>query len=164
MKTLLIMRHAKSSWEEEGLRDRERPLNKRGRRDAPAMGVLLRERNFRVDCIISSPAVRALSTAEAVAEELQYGKDGIEQDARLYGASSAQMLMVIHSWESRWNTVLMVGHNPGLTHLVNQLTGMGVENVPTAGIVTIRYAVEQWCDIGEVKGQIHSFEYPKKYR
>lgn len=158
------MRHAKSSWEEEGLRDRERPLNKRGKRDAPAMGILLRGRKFQIDCIVSSPAVRALSTAEAVADELQYEKGNIVQEARLYEASASHMLMVVHSWDNRLNTVLMVGHNPGLTHFVNQLTGMGVDNVPTAGIVTVKYPIEQWCDVGEVKGQIHSFEYPKKYR
>lgn len=164
MKTLLIMRHAKSSWDEIGLRDSERPLNKRGKRDAPAMGALLRERNFRLDRIVSSPAVRALCTAEAVAEQMQYSSEAIVQENRLYEASAIQLLMVVYSWDDAWNTVLMVGHNPGLTQFVNQLTGMGVDNVPTAGIVTIKYAVEQWRDIGNVKGQIHSFEYPKKYQ
>ncbi len=164
MKTLLLMRHAKSSWDNPDLDDFDRPLNNRGRRDAPFMGALLREQGILPDVITSSPAVRAFSTARAVAGALSYAENRITTDTRLYDASASEILAVVGEWSNAAGAVLLVAHNPGLTHAVNMITGAGLDNVPTSGIAVIDFDVKSWNATGQAKGRLRLFEYPKKYR
>jgi len=146
MKTLLVLRHAKSSWNDPALDDHERPLNKRGRRDAPRMGELVREYRLIPDVIISSDAVRARMTAEAVAEAARYPGE-ILLDPRLYMANPAGILSVLRTVpETRARTVMIVGHNPGLEELVAQLTG-DQQDLPTATLAHIALPVGQWRDL-----------------
>ena len=145
MKTLLVLRHAKSSWNDPALDDHERPLNKRGRRDGPRMGELLRQHGLKPELVISSDAVRARLTAEAVAGAARYtGK--ILLDQHLYMASPADILSVLSKIPGSADTVMIVGHNPGLEELVEQLTGEQ-QDFPTAALAQIVLPIDQWSDL-----------------
>ena len=164
MKTLSLVRHAKSSWKDPGLPDHMRPLNKRGRRDAPMMGRRLAEQGALVELIISSSAARAVQTAEAIAEELEYPWDGIVTDDDLYHADAAEMLEVVERQDDWIDHLMVIGHNPGLTDLTHTLSRLELENVPTCGIVTLSYEVARWVEIGETEPIRAQFDYPKKAR
>ncbi len=145
MKTLLVLRHAKSSWNDPALDDHERPLNKRGRRDAPRMGALVREYGLIPDLVISSDAVRARLTAEAVAEAARYAGE-ILLDPHLYLACPADILSLLPTVRENPETVMIVGHNPGLETLVEQLTGQR-QDLPTAALARIDLPIDQWRDL-----------------
>ena len=145
MKTLLVVRHAKSSWNDPALGDHERPLNKRGRRDAPRIGELVREYGLIPDVVISSDAARARLTAEAVAEAARYAGE-ILLDPHLYMACSADILSLLPRVRENAETVMIVGHNPGLEKLIEQLTGEQ-QDLPTATLVQIRLPIDQWRDL-----------------
>ena len=144
MKTLLVLRHAKSSWDDPALDDHERPLNKRGQRDAPRMGALVREYGLVPDVVISSDALRARLTAEAVAETARYTGE-ILLDPDLYMAGPADILSLLPRVRENADTVMIVGHNPGLEQLVEQLTGER-QDLPTAALAQIGLPIDQWRD------------------
>ena len=142
MRTLLLLRHAKSSWKHRELSDHDRPLNGRGKRDAPRMATLLAELRLRPDLILSSTAKRARRTAEAVAQRCAH--EGLAQlDRRLYLADPADIVDVLREVGGRSPCVLLIGHNPGLEALVAQLTGY-VEPLPTAGLAHIELPIRGW--------------------
>jgi phosphohistidine phosphatase len=145
MKTVLLMRHAKSSWKEAGLTDWARPLNRRGRRDAPRMGELLLDEDLVPQAILSSAARRARETAEAVAEAMGYDGDIAYLD-ELYGAMASEYLGVLSRLPDDVDVALVIGHNPELQYLVEVLTGE-TEHLPTAAIAQIRMPVERWADV-----------------
>jgi phosphohistidine phosphatase len=146
MKTLLVLRHAKSSWDDTALDDHERPLNKRGRRDGPRMGELVREHRLTPDIIMSSDAVRARRTAESVAKAARYAGE-ILLDRLLYIASPPDILAVLRTTrETKAGTVMIVGHNPGLEELVTQLTGEQ-QDLPTAALAQIGLPIDRWRDL-----------------
>ena len=145
MKTLLVLRHAKSSWNDSALDDHERPLNKRGQRDGPRMGELLREYGLMPDVVISSDAVRARLTAEAVAETARYAGE-ILLDPHLYMACPADILSLLPRVRENAETVMIVGHNPGLEKLVEQLTGER-QDLPTAALAQIVLPIDRWRDL-----------------
>ena len=161
MKVLTLVRHAKSSWKDANLSDLDRPLNKRGRRDAPMMGARLAARDDSPDVIVSSPAVRALATAEAIAEEIGYPWSEIVVDERIYGADVTDWLEVIHTLGDVWDRAMCIGHNPGLTDLVNYLADDQIGNVPTCGIVDLVFDVDSWTLVGRVDPVDVDFDYPK---
>ena len=161
MKVLTLVRHAKSSWKDANLSDLDRPLNKRGRRDAPMMGGRLAERNYFPDVIVSSSAVRALATAEAIAEEIGYPRSEIVVDERIYGADVTDWLEVIHTLGDAWDRAMCIGHNPGLTDLVNYLADDQIGNVPTCGIVDLVFDVDSWTLVGGIDPVGVDFDYPK---
>jgi phosphohistidine phosphatase len=145
MKTLLVLRHAKSSWNDPQLDDHERPLNERGRRDGPRMGKLVREYGLIPDIVISSDAVRARLTAEAVAAAARYVGE-IVLDPHLYAASPADILSLLRTVRENAETVMIIGHNPGLEELVEQLTGER-HDLPTAALAHIVLEIDQWRDL-----------------
>jgi phosphohistidine phosphatase len=145
MKILLVLRHAKSSWNDPALDDHERPLNRRGRRDAPRMGELVREYGLMPDVVISSDAVRARLTTEAMAEALHYAGE-ILVDQRLYMASPDDILSLLRRVRQNAETVMIVGHNPGLEDLVEQLTGER-QDLPTAALAQIVLPIDRWRDL-----------------
>ncbi len=163
MKRLFLIRHAKSSWEDAVNSDIERPLNKRGKRDAPFMGKLLREENFIPDLIITSPAVRALATAQIFAEELGYPKKKIITENNIYESGIKEIETVIQKIDSEYKTVFVFGHNPSFTSYVNHVGDQFIDNVPTCGIVGIKFDIEKWKEVERGKGKVFLFEYPKKY-
>jgi phosphohistidine phosphatase len=145
MKTLLVLRHAKSSWKDESLPDRERPLNKRGREDAPKMGALLRKHNLSPDLVLSSPAQRARSTAELVIEESGYEGEA-EFKEELYSFDAEPYLEALGGLADSTKCVLLVGHNPAMEELVEALTGEYMP-MPTAALAQIELPIEHWSKL-----------------
>ena len=159
MKTIILIRHAKSSWKFHDLKDIERPLKKRGQKDAARMAHVLREMKIHIDKFISSPAERALSTAIAFAL-----RDEIAVDQRLYLESKSKLLSVIQELDENFQSVVLFSHNPDLTDFANFLANDTIENIPTAGMVGIQFDVNSWKEIEKGKGKRLFFEIPKKYR
>ena len=159
MKTIILIRHAKSSWKDSDLKDIDRPLKKRGNRDAALMSTILSNLQVPFDKIISSPAERAMSTAKAFASE-----DKIETDQRLYLESINKLMSILHEQDETVNSIALVSHNPGLTDFANFLGNADIENIPTSGIVGIQYDCNSWKEIEKGKGKILFFEVPKKHR
>lgn len=145
MKRLLILRHAKSSWADSSISDWQRPLNERGVRDAPRAGAWLRGRGLVPDVIVTSDAVRARTTAEAVAKAAGYSGEIIIEPS-LYHATPNDALAVLRGIRSDARTVLLVGHNPGLEELVRQLTGEDCD-LPTTALVDIAMAIDEWREV-----------------
>ena len=144
MKQLLIMRHAKSSWKEPDIPDHERPLKKRGLKDAATMGKVLKNKEIVLDKIISSNAVRAADTAAIVAEKCGYKKD-IDFTDKLYMAECQAILDLIQSQPDKLKTILVVGHNPGMEALV-QLFSKKIESLPTSAIAFFQADIKKWKD------------------
>ena len=163
-KTLFLMRHAKSSWADPSLEDIERPLNKRGKKDAPEMGRRMAEYNVKPEIVVSSPAHRAFRTAQNVAKELGFEKADIRIDERVYSWDSDSILDVINSLEDKYKSAMIVFHNPAITDLVNELTRGDIDNVPTCGVATIGFDTEKWSGVKKGKGELIKFDYPKKLR
>lgn len=147
MRTLLVLRHAKSSWSDSALGDHQRPLNDRGERDAPRVGELLRKQMLTPDLIISSDAVRAQMTARAVAKAAGYAGE-IRLDRSLYLAAPNDIISVLRSAEDDAGIVMVVGHNPGLEGLVSQLAGEPAA-LPTATLANILLPINRWRDLDE---------------
>ncbi len=163
MKNLILVRHAKSSWDNAGLSDIERPLNKRGRHDAPMMGRLLAEKGEKPDLMISSPAKRALSTAKRIADELRYDRSSIKINNSLYMAGNDDFFSVIGDVKDKVSCLMIFSHNYGITDYANLITGESISNIPTCGIVKSVLDIDSWSDIINPKGKMLYFEYPKKY-
>ncbi len=164
MKTLYIVRHAKSSWDHEGLTDFERPLNKRGRSDAPLMGTVLKERGAQPAVIRTSAANRAMTTARLLSEALDFALERIEVDAGMYGAGPNEILTIIRQLPDEAREVMLVGHNPTMLMVAHRLGGFLGDNLPTCGIICIDFDAERWDEtIGE-QGVIRYYEYPKNQR
>jgi phosphohistidine phosphatase len=161
MKTLLLVRHAKSSRDDPTLLDRERPLNERGLRDAPAMGKRLAGRHAKPDLIISSPALRALTTARLVADEIDYKNKDILVDERLYSSSEETLLAVIHGLDKRLEHVMLFGHNPEFTDLAHRLSSEIVD-MPTCAVAEFHYDTKSWRDVGEMAPSKVRLDTPKK--
>jgi len=162
MKTLYLVRHAKSSWDNPGLKDINRPLSKRGKNDAPKMGKLLKNQNEFADLIITSPAKRTLRTASKIAKEIDYPAKKIIIDDRLYMADHNDFFAVISKVNKSVERLMIVSHNFGLTIFANTLTGSDIINIPTAGIVRIDFEITKWKEIKDTTGRLIFFEYPKK--
>ncbi|WP_418641144.1 SixA phosphatase family protein [Sulfurimonas sp. ST-27] len=161
MKTLYIIRHAKSSWKNMDLDDFDRPLNKRGRHDAPMMGERLRKKKSMPDLILSSPAKRAKMTAESIAKKVHYNKKKIVYDQNIYEADVSTLEDILMDIDDKYNTVFLVGHNPGLNELAEHYAGY-TENLPTCGIVSIAFTCKQWKDIDSDNAKLLFIDYPKK--
>ncbi len=161
MKTLYLMRHAKSSWSFDDLSDQERPLNDRGRDDAPRMGQALARRHVVLDLLVSSPAVRALSTATLVARELPYPHDRIRVEAGIYGADVDELLALIRALPDTAGSVLLVGHNPTITDTANALSPTSFKELPTAAVVCLKFATEQWAEASKVTAEYYFYDYPR---
>ncbi|MFO7446047.1 MAG: histidine phosphatase family protein [Ignavibacteriaceae bacterium] len=163
MKTLYLVRHAKSSWKEPNLPDHERPLNKRGKRDAPFMAKFLEKSRVLPDLIITSTAKRTTTTAAVFAETLNYAPDKIYAEPELYLASASEMLQVVKRTNDNVFSLMLFGHNPGITDLSNYLCLKEIDNIPTCGIVKMELKRSSWKDFDENLCELRWFEYPKKY-
>lgn len=161
MKTLFLVRHAKSSWDDMRLADFDRPLASRGFRDAPEMGRRLAAQNILPDLILSSPANRAFSTATIIARSIDYDLDKIETRQDIYLAGVRTLVSQIQSVPDKINKLMMFGHNPGFTDLANYLSGSNILNVPTAGVVCIEFQLDKWSMVDKNSGRLKFFDYPK---
>ncbi|HAE13635.1 MAG: histidine phosphatase family protein [Chitinophagales bacterium] len=164
MKSLYIIRHAKSSWEYSELHDLERPLTDRGKRDAVIMGTLLRKQNVHPGIVISSPALRAISTCRIICDEIGYDKSRIEINTSLYFKDVEEILAVIHSRGSRHDDMFLFGHNPNFSNLAHTFSPEFDEIIPTCGIVCIRFEAESWGLAEAGSGKLEYFDMPKNYR
>lgn len=160
MKTLLLLRHAKSSWDQPSLPDFDRPLAERGKRDAPRMGKALRERGPHPELIISSPAARTRATIKAIAASARFEAE-IQFEECVYGASSAELITLIRRLPQEKASAMIVGHNPGLEDLVARLTGRP-ERMPTAALACIEFQVDRWEDVEGGEGKLAWLLTPKQ--
>ena len=162
MKKLFIVRHAKSSWDFPELDDYDRPLNKRGKKNAPEMGMRLAKRLVKPDMIITSPAKRAASTARRIAEEISFPFKNINREPQFYHGSVGDIISIMQGVSADVKTLMIFGHNPILTDLTNYLSGSDIYNIPTCGIAEMEFDVSSWGKIGKKSANLISFDYPKK--
>ena len=162
MKTLTIFRHAKSSWDNPDLSDHDRPLNKRGKRDAPVMGERLKAAGIRPSLIVSSPARRAWSTAKIVARAIAYPTEFLQREPGLYHAGVNRIFDVIAAQDDGFNSIMIVGHNPGLTDFANFLVPNLTGNIPTAGFVSVLVDSADWDLRIRQSAKLIVYDYPKK--
>ena len=160
MKTLTLIRHAKSSWKKQ-VPDIDRPLNKRGQRNAPEMGARLAARGADPDGVVSSPAKRALATALTIVETIGFERKQVEVDERVYTFDAARLLEVVQTLDERHDHVMVFGHNPAITDLTNELANANIGNVPTCGVVVIQLEVDAWRFVAAGGGTLVEFDYPK---
>jgi len=162
MKTLYLVRHAKSSWDFPELADIDRPLNSRGAKNAPQMGKRLGSKGIKVDLLLSSPANRAFTTACEIAKQIGYPADSVQSSRDVYHADEKQLLGIVQQQDDKHSSLMLFGHNPGFTWFSNSLTGEYIDNIPTAGIVAIIFDCDSWRDVKPGQGKLDFFDYPKK--
>ncbi|MFA5502170.1 MAG: histidine phosphatase family protein [Sulfurovaceae bacterium] len=160
MKTLYLIRHAKSDWSEENTADLDRGLSKRGSKDLKAMGSYLLEKKIKPDLILSSPALRAKLTAKKISKKIKYDKD-IKYIDKLYMPDLETILDILSDQKDKNKSIFVVNHNPALTELANILADEYIDNIPTLGIVAIKLDIKKWKDIKDHKGKMDMFVYPK---
>lgn len=164
MKTLILLRHAKSSWKDLSLRDFDRPLNKRGKRDAPFMAQKFKEKGYQPELILASPALRTKLTAEAFKQALGTTWAGsLKYESRIYEGHDHTLLELIKRQPDEVQTLLLVGHNPGLTNLSNFFSSKYIENVPTTGMAGFRLAIDHWQHLSAELASLIFFDFPKNY-
>jgi len=163
-KTIYLIRHAKSSWDFPSLRDAERPLNNRGRKDAPRMAALLAAKGIKPDKLISSPAIRAMTTSLFFAKEFNVEKNLMKIENDIYEAYPSTIMRLIQELDEEWNTVFFFGHNPTFTDVLNWFTTRPISNLPTCGIGKITANVERWEDFSPDTGKLMETHFPKDYK
>ncbi len=162
MKTLFLVRHAKSDWHDPSLQDFDRPLNERGKRDAPAMALRLLDRKETIDLFVSSPAKRARKTAAAFAEVYGQVKEDILLEPRLYLAPPSIFFSVLAGIDDSHERIALFAHNPGITDLANLLTEARIDELPTCGIFAVTAATNRWAEFEKARKQFLFCDYPKK--
>ena len=150
MKTRFLIRHAKSSWDDTALPDKDRPLSDRGKRDAPKMGKRLAKRDVKPDLILSSPARRALTTAEIIAKKLDYKRKNIVVEDRLYSSAVDDLLNVVQKLDDKVERVMLFGHNPELTEFAHRLSNE-ISHMPTCAVAEFMFRAKSWSNIGKAK-------------
>lgn len=163
MMKLFLIRHAKSDWSNLLLDDFDRPLNKRGLKDAPFMAKLLKKKAIKADLIICSPSLRTKLTSEFFIKELDLKNEIIFEKA-IYEAPYENLLEVLQKIDDKYKTIILVGHNPGLCDLANFLCEDYFENIPTCAVVEIDFNTNSWNEISKENSKLICFEYPKKYK
>jgi len=161
MKILTLVRHAKSNWKDASLSDRQRPLNRRGKRDAPEMGTRIVNHGIRPSLIISSPAVRAWRTAKIIAKEIGYPAEFLQREESLYLASLDELLDAVVAQDNGFHSLMVVGHNPGMTDFANFLVPGLTNNLPTAGVVSVQLEGDDWGLYRQPRAELIAYDYPK---
>ena len=161
MKQVILVRHAKSDWDDPSLSDFERPLNDRGKRDAPVMAHRLFDKKIPIDIFISSPAKRAKKTATIFAAAYKVDKDEIVFRDELYGAAEEVFFDVIKNADKKADHIAIFSHNPGITDFANQLTDARIDNIPTCGVFAVKADCEKWSEFRDAKKEFLFFDFPK---
>ena len=166
MKTLTIIRHAKSDWGSPGLGDHDRPLNFRGDRDAPRMGSFLNEKGISPEVVLSSTALRAITTAQIITQKLGFPSDSITEMREIYLASVTKLLEIVSQIDEDVDSAMMFGHNPGFHDLTCELVGSynAVENFPTCSVACLKIHTDTWGEIGGGDAEIIAHFYPRMLR
>ncbi|MCB0336346.1 MAG: histidine phosphatase family protein [Bdellovibrionales bacterium] len=162
MKMLFVMRHAKSSWNHEGLSDFDRPLNNRGEQNAPLMANRLKDRQVQLDLIVHSPAKRTTQTAEALQSVLSIPSKSLIPFDELYLADTRVLLETTRSLPDDYTSILLIAHNPGVTDFVNYLCDEDIDNMVTAAIAEIQFPCNEWREVAPHMGKLASYDYPKR--
>jgi len=162
MKSLLLIRHAKSSWDNPGIRDFDRTLNERGLREAPMMANILVQRGIVPDLIVSSPAKRAYFTARFFAEAANVPEAAIERNQDIYEASVRDILEIISQLPDQMHVVYLFGHNPTFTDVANRFADDFIDNVPTCGIVHLETSAQRWSEMYEENTRLRACLFPKE--
>lgn len=161
MKTLLIIRHAKSSWDNTGINDFDRPLNDRGKRDAPAMAQRLIRAGVKIDSFVSSPAKRARTTAEVFIKEFNVKGTALQLIPELYHAQVQNFKDVVKGLDPSYDTVAIFSHNPGITAFANVLSSVRLDNMPTCSVFAVTAQVSHWNEFIQAGPTFWFFDYPK---
>jgi phosphohistidine phosphatase len=162
LKTIVFIRHAKSSWKNPELTDIERPLNKRGKRNAPEMALRLKKTGIYPDLILSSSAVRTMMTATYFAEIIGYPIPKIQQSNQIYEAAVEDVFEVIESLSDEFESILVFGHNPTFTRIANRFSDQIIPNVPTAGMFAVQFETDEWRNTFDCKANFLFFDFPKR--
>jgi phosphohistidine phosphatase len=160
-KILLLVRHAKSSWDDPSLSDFERPLNERGKKDAPEMAKRLKSKKLKIDAFVSSPAKRARQTCKYFTREFEPKKKNVVREPQLYEAGEESFYDVISGFKNKWDSVAIFSHNPGINAFANSLTDGRVDDMPTCGVFAIKIGADKWKDFRTAKKEFLFFDYPK---
>jgi len=161
MKQLLLIRHAKSSWESADITDFDRPLNERGKKDAPIMAKRLYDRGITIDLFVSSPAKRARKTAELFATAYEYPKKDIIFFPGLYEPTTEAFYEAVAGLENKYETVAMFSHNPGITLFAAGLTNVAIDDMPTCAVFGVKCKAKQWEQFREKEKTFWLFDFPK---
>ena len=161
MKTLLLVRHAKSSWNDLTLSDFDRPLNGRGKEDAPQMAARIKDKKIKIDLFVSSPAKRAKKTANIFMEIYNENKKNLVLIPSLYEASLLNFYNAIEIMDDKYNNIALFSHNPGITEFASSLTDFKIDNIPTSGVVAISIQVKKWIDFKSAHKELLFFDFPK---
>ena len=160
MKQLILIRHAKSDWDNPTLSDVDRPLNERGKKDAPEMAKRLADKKIKINALVSSPAKRAKKTCKYFAKEFDI--DDIIFEDKLYEAGTQNFFEVVESLKDKWNSVAIFSHNPGITDFVNRLCkDVRIDEMPTCGIFAVEVDINDWKDFNDLEKKFLFFDYPK---
>ncbi|MCE5305270.1 histidine phosphatase family protein [bacterium] len=163
MKRLILIRHSKSNWDDSDVDDYNRSLSKRGARDANFMSELLAKKIDKPDLIITSPATRAVKTAEFFADAFDIDDEKIISDIGIYERGSKYIIQLLKDLDNSIQSVMIIGHNPDITTLSNYLSGEYYDNIPTTGIIGIDFSIQSWSDLESKQGKLILYETPKKY-
>lgn len=164
MKTIYLARHAKSSWDLEGVRDIDRPLKERGIRDAYVMGSLLKQRGIVPDAILCSSATRAFHTAVIIMRQLEYPRERFNLKPLIYETGATSIIRMVQQQDDALHSLMLFGHNPTFTSLANALGSANIENLPTCGIAGIEFNTNTWQEVDGGKGKLTFYEIPKNHR
>jgi len=165
MKTLTLVRHAKSSWDNQDWTDLERPLNQRGLSDAPIMAQVIAKRLVpKPDLILSSNAARALATADIFAKALGFPDDCVNVENGIYSLGTKYIINLLKTQSDDANSIILFGHNPDVTSMAIYFLGDFIESLPTCAVISIDFDIEQWSEIEDINGVMKFYEYPKRYR
>ena len=162
MKRLILIRHSKSSWKDLSLTDFNRPLNGRGKSDGPLMADYLKIKFNKIDYLHSSSSVRTFETSKYFINQIQFEK--VEYDDSLYHCSATSILNMIRSYSDNYQSVMIIAHNPGLTNLINSITNISLDNLPTTGLAEIEFNINCWSDISNENSNLVDLKFPKQLK
>jgi phosphohistidine phosphatase len=162
MKTLLLIRHAKSSWDAPGLSDADRPLNDKGKKDAPEIAKRLKKRGLDIDLFLSSTAKRARKTAKYFAAEYDQKKEDIKLVEELYTATTPSFVKTIGDTKNKHDVIALFSHNPGITEFANSLTDTRIDDMPTCSVFAVQADAKEWKDFMSAEKKFLFFDYPGK--
>jgi len=162
MKKLILIRHSKSSWNDMSLTDFNRPLNRRGKSDGPLMAFYLSNRIVKIDYLHSSSSVRTFETSKYFINQIQFGK--IEYDDSLFHCSSLSILKMIMNYSEDYQSAMIIAHNPGLTNLINNITNISLDNLPTTGLAEIEFNCDAWIKISYENSNLVDLKFPKQLK
>lgn len=165
MKELIFVRHAKSDWYNENLRDIDRFLSERGYSDAYALSQWFAKNKNRPDLVLSSTATRALSTALIFCRQMKFDLKRFKLDAEIYESTASNLVTIVQQQDETYNSLMLFGHNPGFTEACNRLSeNLLLDNIPTCGIVSLTFDVQLWCEIVYKTGKLNYYQFPKDFK